>query len=204
MWNFDPAPNRQVPTPSSEQSGMSLVDNIWSKNELFNQRSGLSSPNPLLGANTSAFNSSLWNNSPASKSPSPVYSQNSFTHNLPYPLTEQNLSMLTNKQNPQVIVHYNVNVQYDQLEQLQKLHNLKEESNKSNEINPELYKTELCQQYSSKGSCPYGSKCQFAHGENELKSPKRPSNWKTKPCINWSKFGNCRYGKRCCFRHGDE
>lgn len=67
-----------------------------------------------------------------------------------------------------------------------------------------LYKTEMCVQFQRYGYCPYGSKCQFAHGPQELKKVKRCDNWKTKPCINWLRTGTCRYGKRCCFKHGDE
>ncbi|KAJ1897178.1 hypothetical protein LPJ81_004587, partial [Coemansia sp. IMI 209127] len=33
-----------------------------------------------------------------------------------------------------------------------------------------LYKTRLCQRFSEDADCPYGSKCQFAHGENELRT----------------------------------
>ncbi|ODV82483.1 uncharacterized protein CANTADRAFT_147470 [Suhomyces tanzawaensis NRRL Y-17324] len=60
-------------------------------------------------------------------------------------------------------------------------------------VNTQLYKTELC--------ASYGNKCQFAHGENELKQVERPPKWRSKPCANWSKFGTCRYGNRCCFKH---
>ncbi|ODV83248.1 hypothetical protein CANARDRAFT_25229 [[Candida] arabinofermentans NRRL YB-2248] len=73
-----------------------------------------------------------------------------------------------------------------------------------NTIDKELYKSEMCVQFQTKGNCPYGSKCQFAHGKFELKQVKRAVNWKTKPCSNWSKTGCCRYGKRCCFKHGDD
>ncbi|OBA22579.1 hypothetical protein METBIDRAFT_161636 [Metschnikowia bicuspidata var. bicuspidata NRRL YB-4993] len=68
---------------------------------------------------------------------------------------------------------------------------------------PQLYKTELCGSFMKLGTCPYGGKCQFAHGENELKSVERPSNWRSKQCANWARSGSCRYGKRCCFKHGD-
>lgn len=70
-------------------------------------------------------------------------------------------------------------------------------------INTQLYKTELCVSYMKMGVCPYGNKCQFAHGEHDLKTVERPANWRLKPCANWAKFGSCRYGKRCCFKHGD-
>lgn len=36
-----------------------------------------------------------------------------------------------------------------------------------------LYKTELCRSWEEKGSCRYGTKCQFAHGEEELRSVAR-------------------------------
>ncbi|KAG7798848.1 hypothetical protein KL929_001891 [Ogataea haglerorum] len=71
-------------------------------------------------------------------------------------------------------------------------------------VDRDLYKTEMCTQYQEKGYCPYGSKCQFAHGEEELKKVKRADNWKTKLCANWLKSGSCRYGKRCCFKHGED
>lgn len=68
-------------------------------------------------------------------------------------------------------------------------------------VNTQLYKTELCDSYMKFSYCPYGNKCQFAHGENELKRVSRPANWRSKPCANWAKYGSCRYGNRCCFKH---
>lgn len=70
-------------------------------------------------------------------------------------------------------------------------------------LNTQLYKTELCLLYMKTNVCPYGSKCQFAHGDAELKTVERPSNWRSKPCANWARYGLCRYGKRCCFKHGE-
>lgn len=72
------------------------------------------------------------------------------------------------------------------------------------QLNKELYKTELCESFTTKGHCKYGNKCQFAHGLNELKLKPRSNNFRTKPCINWTKLGYCPYGKRCCFKHGDD
>lgn len=69
-------------------------------------------------------------------------------------------------------------------------------------VNTQLYKTELCVLYMKMGVCPYAAKCQFAHGEGELKRVDRPANWRSKPCANWARYGLCRYGKRCCFKHG--
>ncbi|EJS42725.1 tis11p [Saccharomyces arboricola H-6] len=68
----------------------------------------------------------------------------------------------------------------------------------------QLYKTELCESFTLKGTCPYGTKCQFAHGLNELKVKKSCKNFRTKPCLNWEKLGYCPYGRRCCFKHGDD
>lgn len=68
--------------------------------------------------------------------------------------------------------------------------------------NTELYKTELCASYmSTGGNCPYGEKCQFAHGPEELKTVDRPPKWRSKPCQNWVRTGTCSYNERCCFRH---
>ena len=36
-----------------------------------------------------------------------------------------------------------------------------------------LYKTELCRSWEEKGTCRYGAKCQFAHGEEELRKVTR-------------------------------
>ncbi|KAJ2200591.1 hypothetical protein IW144_000984, partial [Coemansia sp. RSA 522] len=37
-----------------------------------------------------------------------------------------------------------------------------------------LYKTRLCQRFGELGECPYGEKCQFAHGDNELRVSVEP------------------------------
>ncbi|KAG6889356.1 hypothetical protein C0995_001421 [Termitomyces sp. Mi166 len=57
-----------------------------------------------------------------------------------------------------------------------------------------LYKTELCRSWEEKGTCRYGTKCQFAHGEDELRKVARH------PKTFWVS-GTCPYGKRCCFIH---
>jgi hypothetical protein len=36
-----------------------------------------------------------------------------------------------------------------------------------------LYKTELCRSWEEKGTCRYGPKCQFAHGDDEVKRVQR-------------------------------
>ncbi|EDO14687.1 hypothetical protein Kpol_344p7 [Vanderwaltozyma polyspora DSM 70294] len=71
-------------------------------------------------------------------------------------------------------------------------------------LNKQLFKTELCKTFTTKGYCKYGNKCQFAHGLHEVKFKSRSNNYRTKPCINWTKLGYCPYGVRCCFKHGDD
>ena len=42
------------------------------------------------------------------------------------------------------------------------------------------YKTELCKTFRETGKCPYGFKCRFAHGKDELVSKILNSNYKKK------------------------
>jgi hypothetical protein len=65
------------------------------------------------------------------------------------------------------------------------------------------YKTELCKTFSETGKCPYGFKCRFAHGKEELVSKILNSNYKKKDCKTFSEFGFCPYGSRCSFRHDE-
>ncbi|CAE6525146.1 unnamed protein product [Rhizoctonia solani] len=64
-----------------------------------------------------------------------------------------------------------------------------------------LYKTELCRSWEEKGSCRYGPKCQFAHGEDEIRRVARHPKYKTEICRTFWVSGSCPYGKRCCFIH---
>ncbi|KAH7915110.1 hypothetical protein BJ138DRAFT_1098115 [Hygrophoropsis aurantiaca] len=66
-----------------------------------------------------------------------------------------------------------------------------------------LYKTELCRSWEEKGTCRYGAKCQFAHGEDELRNVARHPKYKTEICRAQTFWvsGACPYGKRCCFIH---
>lgn len=68
-------------------------------------------------------------------------------------------------------------------------------------LKPELYKTELCRKYAETGSCRYGAKCQFAHGEAELRPVQRHPLYKTEPCRMYHQLGRCNYGPRCRFIH---
>ena len=62
------------------------------------------------------------------------------------------------------------------------------------------YKTELCRNYTTYGSCSYSSRCQFAHGYEELRSRTRHPKYKTELCRNFL-TGFCKYGSRCQFVH---
>lgn len=65
------------------------------------------------------------------------------------------------------------------------------------------YKTELCRSWHESGTCRYGSKCQFAHGQHELRPVMRHPKYKTEPCRSWMETRNCPYGRRCRFIHAD-
>uniref|UniRef100_A0A8C2Z1M8 mRNA decay activator protein ZFP36 n=1 Tax=Cyclopterus lumpus TaxID=8103 RepID=A0A8C2Z1M8_CYCLU len=56
----------------------------------------------------------------------------------------------------------------------------------------------------SSRSCKYGTKCQFAHGEEELRGLFRHPKYKTEPCRTFYNFGYCPYGSRCHFIHEDK
>ena len=63
------------------------------------------------------------------------------------------------------------------------------------------YKTELCRPYMENGFCKYGDKCQFAHGEQDLRSLPRHPKYKTELCRTYHTRGFCPYGSRCHFIH---
>ena len=71
-----------------------------------------------------------------------------------------------------------------------------------NKFDPK-YKTELCKKFQSTGQCPYGYKCRFAHGKEELVSKSQGVNYKKKPCKTFNDKGYCPYGSRCSFRHDE-
>jgi hypothetical protein len=64
-----------------------------------------------------------------------------------------------------------------------------------------LYKTELCRSWVESACCKYGSKCQFAHGQHELRPVIRHPKYKTEICKTFHTNGTCPYGKRCRFVH---
>ncbi|KAI9280052.1 hypothetical protein BY458DRAFT_553467 [Sporodiniella umbellata] len=84
----------------------------------------------------------------------------------------------------------------------------------SNENNP-LYKTRLCERFETEGSCPYGPKCNFAHGIEDLRGRVEPQYekeeilvdgnqlFKTKLCEKFMRERFCQYGPKCHFAHGE-
>jgi len=68
-------------------------------------------------------------------------------------------------------------------------------------VNTSRYKTELCRPFSEHGTCKYGEKCQFAHGQTELRTVTRHPKYKTDLCRTYHSVGFCPYGPRCHFVH---
>merc|ERR1711997_1159421 len=68
-------------------------------------------------------------------------------------------------------------------------------------VNTSRYKTELCRPFSEHGTCKYSDKCQFAHGQAELRSVTRHPKYKTDLCRTYHSVGFCPYGPRCHFVH---
>lgn len=50
----------------------------------------------------------------------------------------------------------------------------------------------------------YGRKCQYAHGESELRPVYRHKKYKTQICRTFWETGTCPYGVRCTFIHRDD
>lgn len=67
-----------------------------------------------------------------------------------------------------------------------------------------LYKTELCRSWQEYNMCPYGVKCQFAHGEKELRQVERHRKYKTELCKKFHSEGVCPFGTRCIFIHEED
>ena len=78
------------------------------------------------------------------------------------------------------------------------------QSKLEDKFNPsEKYKTELCEKFQSTGFCPYGNKCQFAHGKEELITKIQNANYKKEKCKSFYEKGYCPYGIRCNFQHDE-
>lgn len=172
--NFNSALNYNIPTTYRSNSvGSNGIHDIWS-----NDLTKISSNN----SNTSDVANLMPNyNYTQSVSYSPTYSPNYS----PISLSSTNLTNL-----PNLVTAVEKNEE-----------TASNASDDKKPINTQLYKTELCDSFIKTNYCPYGNKCQFAHGQNELKFVKRPNNYRSKDCVNWKNFGTCRYGNRCCFKH---
>ena len=72
-----------------------------------------------------------------------------------------------------------------------------------NKFDPK-YKTELCKKFQATGQCPYGYKCRFAHGKEELVIKNQGKNYKKRFCKSFHEKGYCPYGSRCNFRHDEK
>ena len=68
-------------------------------------------------------------------------------------------------------------------------------------LKKDLYKTELCANWTKTGFCRYGPKCQFAHGLDDIKIVVKNEKYKTRVCTQYKKTGYCKYGSRCLFLH---
>ena len=78
------------------------------------------------------------------------------------------------------------------------------QSKLEDKFNPsEKYKTELCEKFQSTGFCPYGNKCRFAHGKEELITKIHNANYKKEKCKSFYEKGYCPYGIRCNFQHDE-
>ena len=62
---------------------------------------------------------------------------------------------------------------------------------------------EMCHKFSTTGFCRYSDKCQFAHGEPELRTVVRHPKYKTEKCKTFWSYGHCPYGFRCRFLHDE-
>ncbi|CAD5235133.1 unnamed protein product [Bursaphelenchus xylophilus] len=66
---------------------------------------------------------------------------------------------------------------------------------------PKNFKMTLCRHFLNKGVCPKGKKCNFAHGQHELRAREdQPERYRTEPCWNFA-IGRCEHGDNCIFLH---
>ncbi|XP_014674324.1 PREDICTED: zinc finger protein 36, C3H1 type-like 2-B [Priapulus caudatus] len=72
------------------------------------------------------------------------------------------------------------------------------------QTNSSRYKTEMCRPFEENGTCKYGDKCQFAHGQHELRNLSRHPKYKTELCRTFHTIGFCPYGPRCHFIHNPD
>lgn len=67
--------------------------------------------------------------------------------------------------------------------------------------NSSAYKREICRSWEDSSFCRHGSKCQFAHGKEEVRLSRFPSKTKSEICKSYSGSGSCSFGAKCRFSH---
>jgi Zinc finger C-x8-C-x5-C-x3-H type (and similar) len=67
------------------------------------------------------------------------------------------------------------------------------------------YKTEMCKNLRETGSCKFGSKCKFAHSEDEIRNKTHINlHYRSKKCSQFFEHGYCPYGTRCQYLHTED
>ena len=80
-------------------------------------------------------------------------------------------------------------------------------SQQSEDITSPQYKTTLCKNYQDSGKCDFAARCQFAHGQLELRTLGQNylqlnPQYKTAMCSHFTEHGSCPQGHNCQFSHG--
>jgi len=70
------------------------------------------------------------------------------------------------------------------------------------------FKTVICHNYQASGHCEFGQRCEFAHGQLELRTLAQNylqlnPQYKTVMCTHFTEKGLCPQGQNCQFSHGD-
>ena len=90
----------------------------------------------------------------------------------------------------------------DNLDESITILNSTQKQRKKNPTDETKYKTENCKNWSETLQCPYGKRCKFAHGKQELNDKKiLKSSYKLKKCNSFHNRMLCPYGVRCLFAH---
>jgi len=146
---------------------------------------------PVSSVNVGGW-STTWEIPTPEKSQKPVLvvTPNTKVPSVPTKAANEVLAVVDPNMTPQKQVAIETAIQQENDQQTQ------HELNKSS-----LYKTELCRSWMEKGTCKYGHKCQFAHGEDELRIVVRHPKYKTEFCKTFTATGACPYGNRCRFIH---
>lgn len=115
-------------------------------------------------------------------------------------------SVVVKQQQPKIKQQVKQNKQPQQQQQIKQVKQVKTQPVVEEKPDEELstqnrYKTELCKSYTETGNCRYGTKCQFAHGKEEIRALLRHPKYKTEICKTFHTTGTCPYGIRCRFIH---